>query len=233
MWQIRNGLVSSNAPYAGASAVPFSLTDVHEAVDTTTQTTYTFNSVNFGTADSSRVLALCIMTRNSAGTQAVSSVGFPGAIPGIVGPNIHNVNATRSEIWYANVPTGTSGTVTVTMAGANQRCAIQLYSILSPSSVAPTTTATNTTNGTVTSGSLSIPAGGASIMCCYTLTGGPATPTGSPAGFDNVAFNNNITGTQQVWSIYSTAGAVTGTQTLTSTFTGSTSNAACFAVWGP
>jgi hypothetical protein len=223
-------------PPVAAAAAAFSLTSVATPTpDLTTQTTYTFASQNFGTEHSSRVLAVCIMSRNSGGTQIVSSVSFPGAIPGIRGPNVlGSGNGDCAEIWYANVPTGTSGNVGVTFAGANQRCAINLYSIISPSSVAPTTTATSTVNTTVTSGSISIPAGGAAIMCCYTLAGGGAvTPTGAPAGFDNLDLNNNLTGAQQAWSIHSNAGAVTGTQTLTSTLASSTSNAACFAVWGP
>lgn len=232
MWQLNQSFPVSSAAFAPASSTPFSLTAVANATDTNPLTTYTFAAMNFGTAHASRVLAIGILARNSAGTQAVSSVNFAGTA-GTSAITHNNAGADRSEIWYANVPSGTSGTVTITFAGANQRCGVQLYSIISPSSNAPTVTATSSANTTVTSGSISIPAGGAAFMCAMSLTGGPGTPTGSPAGFVNLDLNSNPTGTQQMWAIHSNAGVVTGTQTLTATLTGSSTNTSCFAVWGP
>lgn len=232
MWQLRRGqILGRSALDASAAASSFSLTATANSVDLNTLTTYSFASQNLGTEDSTRIIAVCIMTRNSAGTQAVSSASFNGvAATSAVG--VSNSTSNRSEIWYAAVPTGTSGTISITFAGANQRCAIQVYSIIAPSSAAPTATGTSTTN-TAPTATLTIPSGGAAIGCNYTLTGGPGTPVGTPSGFDNVDLNNNLIATQQAFAIHSNAGALSGSQNLTMTFTGSTSNSAVFATWGP
>jgi hypothetical protein len=221
-----------------ASAPPavFSLTPTANATDLTAQTTYTFSSQSFGTADATRVIAVIILSRNSGGTQTVSNVSIGGVSASKAVGQLGSSNAMVGEIWYAAVPTGTSGTVSITFAGANQRCAIQLYSIIAPSSAAPTVTASSLANP-ATSGSITIPVGGAAIGGNYLVSGGPGTPTATPNspsnGFNNLDLNNNIVGTQQVFSFHSNAGAITGSQTLTMSLAGGGNGAAVFAAWGP
>lgn len=221
-----------------ASAPPavFSLTPTANPVDLTSQTTYTFSSQNFGTADATRVMAVIILSRNSAGTQTVSSATIGGVAATKAVGLLGSSNAMVGEIWYAAVPTGTTGAVSITFAGANQRCAIQLYSIIAPSSPAPTVTASSLASP-ATSGAITIPAGGAAIGGNYVISGGPGTPTATPNspsnGFNNLDLNNNIAGPQQVFAFHSNAGILTGSQTLTMTLAAGGGGAAVFAVWGP
>lgn len=218
------------------AAQPFSLTATDTGVDLNLLTTYTFSSKSFGAADPTRVIAVIILSRNSGGTQTVSSA-FIGGVEatkavGLLGGS----NAMVGEIWYAAVPSGTTGTVSITFAGANQRCAIQLYSVISPSSAAPTVTASSLANP-ATSGAITIPTGGAAIGGNYVVSGGPGTPTATPNspsnGFNNLDLNNNIAGTQQVFAFHSNAGVITGSQTLTMSLASGGAGAAVFAAWGP
>jgi hypothetical protein len=214
---------------------PFSLTATASAVDTNALITYTFSSQNFGPAKSSRVIAILILSRHSTGTQIVSSATIGGIAATLGVAALGGGNLDSAEIWYAAVPNGTSGTVSITFAGAgNQRCGLQVYSIISPRSAAPAATGTSVANaGTAT---ITIPAGGAAIGGSFTLTGGPGTPTATPSspanGFNNLDLNNNIAGTQQVFAFHSNAGAIVGSQTLTMTLTSGSTTVSAFAVWG-
>jgi hypothetical protein len=229
--QVRRVLLRT--PDVVAAAAPFSLTATANAVDTTTQTTYTFASQNFGTADSTRVIAVIIGARNSGGTQIVTaaSTTIGGVTVSKPVEQLASTNAAVSTIVYAAVPTGTSGTVSVTFAGANSRCSIQVYSIISPSSAAPTATGASTANAGTTT--FTIPAGGAAIGGSYTQAGGPGTPTATPAGFNNLDLNSNINGIQQTFAFHSDAGVITGSQTLTMTLAGASTVTSTFATWGP
>jgi hypothetical protein len=236
LWQVRRGLVSGRGALdAAPAAAAFSLTATANAVDTTSQTTYTFASQSFGTADSTRIIAVLLGARNAGGTQIGSSASFGGVSASQAVGQLAPSNAAVSEIWYAAVPTGTTGTVSITFAAANSRCSIQVYSIIAPSSAAPTATGASTANAGTTT--FTIPAGGAAIGGSYHQAGGPGTPTATPNspsnGFNNLDLNSNINGTQQTFAFHSNAGVITGSQTLTMTLTGASNATSTFATWGP
>lgn len=226
-----HGYWQSRAQVSVSTATPFSLTATDNAIDTTSQTTYNFGTRSFGPADSTRIIAVEIGARNAAGTQVVSSASIGGVAATFSVRQLAATNNAVAELWYAAVPTGTTGNVSVTFAGANSRAAVQVYSILSPSSAAPAVTGVSTANAPTTT--FTIPSGGAAIGMSYWINGGPNTVTCSPAGFNNVDINSNINATQQVAACHSDAGVITGSQTLTMTLTLGTISAAVFGAWGP
>lgn len=222
-----------------SAAAAFSLTATDNATDTTGTTTITFGGKNFaiGAADSTRLIAACFASRDSVSTHIATAGGV--VIGGVTATSavtlIHpSGSADAVEIWYAAVPTGTTATVSITFTAANQRSGIQLYSIISPGVISPATGSGSAASGTVSSASpVIIPSGGAAVGVAISLAGGPATPTGSPAGFTNIDLNSNIAGAQEIWALHSNAGALTGSQTLSTTIASSGTLAAAFAAWGP
>lgn len=226
-----HGYWQSRAQVSISTSTPFSLTATANASDTSSQTTYNFGTLSFGSADTTRIMAIAVGSRNAAGTQQVSSASIGGVSATFSVRQLGATNASVSEIWYAAVPTGTTGNVSVTFAGANSRAAVQVYAIIAPSSAAPTATGASTANAPTTT--FTIPAGGAAIGTSYWVSGAPNSVTCSPAGFNNLDLNNNINGTQQVSACHSTAGAITGSQTVTMTLTTGTIASGVFATWGP
>lgn len=225
-------MTSTGAGKKAASSAAFSLTATANAVDTSTQTTYNFGTLSFGAADTTRVIAIGIGARNAAGTQIVSSASIGGVSATFAVRQITGLNSNVSEIWYAAVPTGTTGNVSVTFAGANARAAVQIYAIISPSTAAPTATGAQADTATVAT-TFTIASGGAAFGIAYFMTGGGGTATGSPAGFTNLDLNSNINGTQQVSAVHANAGALSGSQTISISLTTGTDSSGAFATWGP
>ena len=88
---------------------------------------YTFTSLSIGTADASRKVYVCVGTRRAAGG-AVSSMTIGGVSASAVVSVSTNSNANSVAIWCAVVPTGTTATVVVTLAGASAAyCSVKCY----------------------------------------------------------------------------------------------------------
>lgn len=123
----------------GAAAPPPapSITFLQVTEDTSTQTTYTFAGVNFGAADSTRRIVVVVHFGS-----AIARTFNSGTIGG-VGATIHltavNTAAMRVGIMSALVPTGTSGTITVTLSGTAAHCKIASYRALNETAGSPLT----------------------------------------------------------------------------------------------
>lgn len=231
---------------AASGSVAFSFAAGDSGTDTSGLTTHTYGGSTYSigaTSAATRIIAIGIAARSSGATSFVAASGVViGGVTATFAVRIVDPGSAEdaTEIWWAAVPTGTTATVSVTFTSAQTRSGMQLYSIINPSSNAPSATGSGSetaTSDTVSSAStLTIPSGGAAFGIGYSMFGGPGTPTGSPTGFTNVALNNTIAGTQQVYSMYSNVNAIAaGAQTLSMTLTGagSGSTTACFAAWGP
>lgn len=112
---------------ARVAAVGRSLTGtfLQSASDATDLTTYTFASQNLGTASTDRVIAIAIGGRQST-PQSVSSV----TIAGVTATQAVSITANNPiAIYYAVVPSGTTGDVVVEFSGGVLRCAIGLWHI--------------------------------------------------------------------------------------------------------
>lgn len=124
--------------------------------------TYSFNGVDFGEEASDRLLLLCAYaTRSGGGTIDAASIGGVSAS----GVNSQGTN-TIGGIFYANVPSGSSGTVSFTFSGTCSRASYALYAAYNLNSLTPTDSDAPAGGGganrTVT---LDILAGGFALIC--------------------------------------------------------------------
>lgn len=97
------------------------------ASDLTSQTTYSFASQPFGTADSERRVIVGIAGRPNSPT-VVSSVTIGGVAA--VRAGARTTGAVAAEVWFANVPTGTTGTVDVTWTNGQTSCVIGIWTTI-------------------------------------------------------------------------------------------------------
>jgi len=175
--------VSQLHGFNGRPRTPVTVTYLTSALDNVDKTSsFTFSSQSFGTAASDRIIAVFIS--NEGPTNA-----------SISGVTIGGVAATRANsadggwdgfsaslwscIWYAQVPTGTSGNVVVSWGGGATRRGMQvaLWAIYNANPT-PYAHNINPNNGTQTgrTTTLDIPAGGACITgYSVSATGGPPT----------------------------------------------------------
>lgn len=213
-----------------AAGGAFSLTATANTSDNTSQTTYTFNAVNFGAADASRVIGVILSARTSVAGTVVSSM----TIGGVSATKQISVNNTADdqEIWSAAVPSGTSGAVVVILSATGLRAGISVYSILG-SSGGITASATGSSVATPPTATLTVPVGGATIGGLVSATGGSITITGSPAAFNNVDQNVTPNGGTVFAALHSDT-SLSGSTVFTITPGAGTSNmTAVFASWGP
>jgi hypothetical protein len=169
-----------------------SLTYETLATETGGTSTATFSSVTFGTANSNRVLIFITGSRvtsglsntvSSANIRGVSASQVPSAAVTGTGGNI------TSDIWYASVPTGTSGTIVVNWANANTRSGICVYNLVTATPVA--------THGGSSSGqtalSLSFTASLTVPLSGYGVVGAVFQQTGNTLSFTNAT--QDVSGT--------------------------------------
>lgn len=142
-------------------APSLSITKVAEnTTDTTTGTNRTYTGVNFGTEDSSRILVACL-TRNTATLSNVT-------IGGVAATQVSGMNT----MWYAVVPSGTSGTISIDLS-SSQRSGYVLYSIIGATSSTPAQAVTGTSSSLPSIASIG------SASAAIAMNNGAGTSTGT------------------------------------------------------
>lgn len=124
--------------------------------------TFTFSGRNLGTAAANRKMVVVI--NGNADNRTVSSVTVGGvsatlATDGVTSARSQNLDGT-TEIWQADVPTGTTGDVVITWSGAQNTCGFGLFAVYGGSAAA-TEVATSAANPP--SASITAPSGGVII----------------------------------------------------------------------
>lgn len=167
----------------------FSAAFQSHAEDTVGGTPITYAAMAFGTASANRILIAIFANRSNA-TGTPSSVTIGGitatAISGAAAVLSGNI---ESYAYYAAVPTGTSGDVVVTYAGASLRSGCAVYSIIGGAS-SPNGSTSNSTAATSLSTTLTVPSGGASIHIAMdrpAATGTTISWTNSTGDFTTVS----------------------------------------------
>lgn len=168
-------------PGPGSAVHGVTLTPTAIASDTANSTTYTFTSQNFGTAAADRYIIVVFGSGRGSTGIAVSSATIGGVAASLdvqLSANVSGSSAV-SAIMSAPVPTGTSGTVAVTLSGAaGQNAAISVYSLTGSLTGTPSFTNSNGT-GADPSTTLNCPAGGAGVGgSTYRNSGGTTTWSG-------------------------------------------------------
>lgn len=164
---------------ATAAATSATSTYIGNTSDTTDQTTYSFAGASIGTASSDR-LVVCGFTARANAARTVSSVTIAGVSATLVGTAIDaGAGADLATMWIAAVPTGTTGTISITFSAAMLRCNVGVWTITGGGSATPTSTQTdNTVSSNVLSVSSDCPANGCIIAVSENGQGsGSATAT--------------------------------------------------------
>lgn len=218
-----------------AGGTPFSIAKTADLSDTVGGTTVAYSG-SIGAADTTRVVIADISSRGPNAVIGVGNVNLCGVTATAVVQS-GATNSNISEIWKAAVPTGTTCSVSITYPNSTLRSVVSLYSMIGQSGGAPVTAST-IVNANPLVVTLTIPSGGfvvttalslaASTTTTPALTPGTITADGVYAGL-GASTTSAITG-------HSAVGAVTGSTSVTVTWTGGTGGASgvmAAAAWGP
>lgn len=195
---------------------------------------FTFPSVNFGPASSDRIIVVAQM-EDSTGTAIAPTIG--GVTSTFIGDDGNTTP--HLSFWYANVPTGTSGSVVMNTTGASTvSIAVgALHGQSGGGSVAPTSTANFNNIQLQPSGpiALTVPTGGIGVFVAAAANVGVTTTpvftwTGVTSTSGDVTGFTTSGATSEISMAHSTA---SGSATASSTFDMSFGGVMVAASWAP
>tara|TARA_R110000765_G_C18807884_1_gene594340 strand:+ start:165 stop:824 length:660 start_codon:yes stop_codon:yes gene_type:complete len=132
------------------------------AFDTANATVYTFSGKAFGDAAADRLMVVGIGAANNS--NAISSVTIGGVSATETVTSISVAAENRLGMYQAIVPSGTTGDVVVTFAGAKVRCHIGVWRVTGVTAAASATDSDSAADPVATS--LNVPANGICIGFC-------------------------------------------------------------------
>jgi len=115
---------------------------LQEDADTVNRTTYTFSTVNLGTAAADRYIIVAVASRRASGTPSISSATINGETATVVAPIGSLGNYTAFLI--AHVPTGATGDIVFTFDSGMLRAEYAAWEVTGLASATPTDTGTST-----------------------------------------------------------------------------------------
>lgn len=136
----------------GASGPTFAL-DFVAGPSTTSAGNVTYTAVSLGAADTNRIVAVCVGWRPAATGDTVTSITIGGvsatqATGAYISGNF-GAQPVNSDLWYAAVPTGTTGDIVINFSASPSRNCAGVYRIVTahpaPSSVVTAAQAGSTT----------------------------------------------------------------------------------------
>lgn len=176
------------------------------ASSTADLTTYTFNSVSFG-SETDRSAVVIAYGFSGSGSRNLSSATIGGQSANIV---LNGAGATDgSGLVYATGVTGTSGTVSITMSGACVRMGILCWSLYNLNSTTPHDTASQfgLVSGTA-SAAITVPTNGVGIGFCAFVTGTTPSWSNATKDVDIIGIESAIDFTGARFSSSATVGCV-------------------------
>jgi hypothetical protein len=182
-------------------------------------TTFTFSSQALGAAASDRRIVVAVGAGGgSVGTASGVTVG--GVTATQVVHAALDVEA-NSSIWWAAVPTGTTGDVVVTFTSSKGNCGVSCYRLTGADMVLSTATDVAAGSGAASLGTVGTPDNAVVVGNVYLTEGGGATRTNTWAGL-----TENLDDEIEGGSIHSTASGLITSALVSATATpsGSTSN---------
>lgn len=144
---------------AATSPPPLTAAFRANANDNTPSISRTFNAVSFGTAAPRRRIVLFI--HMIAPTQIASSPGV--SIGGVSATFHHRVGPSNNQstfLYSAEVPTGASGTITISFANTVNFCAISVLALYDATTANPVDVASAQATATTLSATVTVPANG-------------------------------------------------------------------------
>lgn len=163
--------------------------------------THTFNSVSLGAEDGTRKIIVAVGWAAGSDT-TINSVTVNGVSATQVVAADAATGACGSALWIADVPTGTSVTVTVVFSASTSRSVIGIYRVvnLNSSTAHHTNTATSASSGVI-SATLNLPASGFALGVVSSIDGASgqawAWDSGGTEDFDINIGNQSVHGGAQ------------------------------------
>ncbi len=204
VWTIAGKKIKKHAGFTGT----YQFTD--NAVSTADTSIYTFAGINFSIADEQRVMVVATGGRGAGAPKGVNNLTI-GGVNATLGFRADE-GGSSVEIWYAEVPTGTSGTIIVNWNGTQFRSGIGSWALYTDNS-----TPHDFNRSIVGSGDTLINILENGVVIAYSYdTEDLVTWTGVTEDFDEVvegiqhqsgAFNGSITGDVSGYEISRGAGA--------------------------
>lgn len=184
-------------------------------------TNYTFSSVDIGAASATRVVVVGIASVASSGSRQVNVVAIAG-VSATLAIRRSSSNQYTSELWYAAVPSGTTGNIDVNHNGAMISCSIGVWALYDLASSAPFDTAQSVSAGAT----IDIPLAGIVVANAHT-GGGDVSWVGATEDFDNTALGDAPQGHSGA------SRQATAAETGTTVSTSSVGNYLAVASWSP
>jgi hypothetical protein len=193
----------------GNSTTDGTLVYLDSREDLSGATSYTVTGADFGTPSSNRIIIIGVSTLNQNNPTAVT-IGGVSATRAVV----TNVSGVVASLWYASVPTGSTGTIVVTKPSDDTAFAWYAGYTSDPS---PNDTGLDTGNGNA-SIFINSYAGGFMVWC-QADRDGAATHTGTWSGAGTVTTDEELVVSSNrsgsVGSVRPTTDVTNGTFTLT------------------
>jgi hypothetical protein len=145
-------------------------------IDTTNASEYTFTGKAFGAA---AARSLVIVGLSSQGTITAVTIGGVTATLAVSGGDSQHVH-----IYYAVVPTVSSGDVVVTFSASTGRCAIHIFAAYNLTSTTPTDTANDTADGSDVSSTIDVSERGVLVAVAVKENNTTCTWTGVTERYD-------------------------------------------------
>lgn len=154
--------------------------------------TQTYSTLSLGVAATNRKI---IVGCGWQGTVTLSSATIGGVAATIV-LQAASSSVSNVALIIADVPTGTTGDVVLTLSGSTQRSVVGVYRVvdLTSSTAHATSNATSSTAGVIT-GSLNVPANGFAIAAACTADGSAWTWTAPTEDYDQFPESNHAIST--------------------------------------
>jgi hypothetical protein len=196
--QAANSLVVKLSPFAamftmnqligfgGSGRYPVDFNFLTSVIDLNNLTIYTYPNVTLGTAASDRIIIVGIHGRASASPNSVISNVTIGGITATQAGASRLLNLLIQEIWFAIVPTGTTGNIVVTFGEGQVASSIGVWNVFGANPVPFDTDGGTGTGATLSITNLTIPDNGCGVMSYNNTTTTTAVVwTNATSRFDN------------------------------------------------
>lgn len=188
--------------------------------------------LSFGAADANRVIAVGFVSRIASDEVPTVTIGGVSATQ-VTGTAVNPSGAFKSSIWYAAVPTGTSGDVVISWTVEHFRSGIDVYRIIT-TTAAPTDgkNGSNSSGTSVSLGSsITVPSGGAAIS----IAGFRQPEVVTDIGWTNATGDHSDIQIGTFSTVGSAKSSSAGATAITAAISGATAGECVLssAAWGP
>lgn len=199
-----------------------------QQLNSTSGTSFTFSSVSIGTPSPNRLVIVCIGNNSKSAGKSISGVTIGGVTATAAVNNFQTGPIQGIGIWYAVVPTGTTGNIAITFSGTDsQDLFYSVYTLTGYGSATPAQTATN--NGAASGSSTSLtPSLNAVLIADFYVAAGTTATSPAISNSTNDAIQTS-TGTPKE-AFCSNHNLTPGTSSLTLAGTSTASGAALYSL---